>query len=378
MKNLILLYCKHLFAGASALLFLALLLTACSGNGASASGSLNIVGIVRSAAPQAPLSQSTPGPGPCPGKANNLSYWDKIVRTSGDAKVESVSCAKLMTYPGLQALVLVRHHSTGSIANVYVYAKILSNKPAQFFKLSGLLHGKAKISVYNTVLTDQAQNSTTLLPDLFREFKWSNGAGAFVQTVFPGMFPDMTRYQAEADQANVNQGHQPWKLDALLTTKSALGLFRRDPNNPVTLVSGGGLHDAYAIVRVEAYPQGSGAFAIIVKLSRLEGNTHGGIWEIVAVQGDRMSLTAPVNGARLTSPTTVKGSAPLFEAEAGVVEILDSHYTKIDSAIATVRISYSSSFHGGAQEGIVSLYHQSGANTPFMVKVLLGGLPQSC
>ena len=376
MKKLILSYCKHLFAGASVLLLLALLLTACSSNGASASSSLNMVGIVRSDAPQAPLSQSTLGPQPCPGKANNLSYWDNIIRTSGDAKVESVSCAKFMTYPGLQALVLVRHHSTGSIADVYVYAKILSHKPARIFKLSGLLHGKAKISVYNTVLTAQAQNSSTLVPDLFREFKWSDGAGAFEQTAFPGMFPDMTRYQAEADQAEVNQGHQPWKLDALFTTKSALGLFKRDSNNPVTLVSGGGLHDAYAVVRVEAYPQGSGAFAILVKLSRLEGNTHGGIWEIVAVQGNRMSLTAPVKGALLTSPTIVKGSAPLFEGEAGVVEMLDSHSTKIGSAIATgspfsVRVSYSSSFHGGAQEGIVSLYYQSGATTPFMVKVLL-------
>ncbi len=89
-----------------------------------------------------------------------------------------------------------------------------------------------------------------------------------------------------------------------------------------------------------------------------------------------MSLTAPVKGALLTSPTIVKGSAPLFEGEAGVVEMLDSHSTKIGSAIATgspfsVRVSYSSSFHGGAQEGIVSLYYQSGATTPFMVKVLL-------
>jgi hypothetical protein len=357
------------------LLFLALLLTACSGNGASASSSLTPVRLVRSDAFLAPNSQNTRGSQRCPGKANNLSYWDKIIRTSGDAKVESVSCGKLMIYPGLQALVLVRHHSTGSIADVYVYANILSVKPAQFFKLPGLLHGKAKISVYNTVLTAQAQNSSILVPDLFREFKWSDGAGAFEQTTFPGMFPDMTRYQAEADQAEVNQGHQPWKLDALLTTKSALGLFKRDPSNPVTLVSGGP-HDAYAVVRLEAYPQGSGAFAILVKLSRLEGNTHGGIWEIVAVQGDHMSLAAAVKGTLLTSPTTIKGSAPLFEGEAGVVEILDSHYTKIGSAIATgspfsVRVSYTSSFHGGAQEGIVSLYHQSGANTPFMVKVLL-------
>lgn len=377
MKNLILVYHKHLFTGASLLLFLALLLAACSGNGVSASSSLNTVGLVHSDASQAPLSQNTLSPQPCPGKANNLPYWDKIIGTSGDAQVERVSCGKLMLFPGLQALVLVRHHCTGAIADVYVYASISSEKPAQFFNLPGLLHGKAKISVYNTVLTAQAQNSSSLVPDLAREFKWSDGAGAFEQTAFPGMFPDMTRYQAEVDQASVDQGHQPWKLDALMTTKSALGLFKRDPNNPVTLVSGGGLHDVYAVVRVEAYPQGSGAFAIIVKLSRLEGNTLGGIWEIVAVQGDQMSLTAPVNGTLLNSPTTVKGSAPLFEAEAGVVEILDSHYTMIGSAIATgspfsVSVSYTSSFHGGAQEGIVSLYHQSGANTPFMVKVLLG------
>ncbi|TMD81987.1 MAG: hypothetical protein E6I79_16145 [Chloroflexi bacterium] len=114
MKNLILSYCKHLFAGASVLLLLALLLTACSSNGASASSSLNMVGRVRSDAPQAPLSQSTLGPQPCPGKANNLSYWDNIIRTSGDAKVESVSCAKFMTYPGLQALVGTKQFNSGT------------------------------------------------------------------------------------------------------------------------------------------------------------------------------------------------------------------------------------------------------------------------
>src|SRR5258705_3473346 len=38
------------------------------------------------------------------------------------------------------------------------------------------------------------------LPIFFREFKWSGGANTFVQVTFPGIFPDLTRYQAEADQ----------------------------------------------------------------------------------------------------------------------------------------------------------------------------------
>src|SRR5947209_2349796 len=50
----------------------------------------------------------------CPEKVEQGSLWDRIIGTHGDARVERVSCGKLMQYPGMQALVLVRHRSVGS------------------------------------------------------------------------------------------------------------------------------------------------------------------------------------------------------------------------------------------------------------------------
>ena len=55
--------------------------------------------------------------------------------------------------------------------------------------------------------------------DLFREFKWSSKSGTFVQVVFPGMFPDMTRWQAEEAQNAVLAGQDPWRLDPVQTTQ---------------------------------------------------------------------------------------------------------------------------------------------------------------
>src|SRR4029077_11579424 len=105
--------------------------------------------------------------------------------------------------------------------DIFVFNKITDAHPTKIFQSMGLVQGDAKISRYNTVLTAQADELSALnagkavsamTADLFREFKWSQSTGTLVQTVFPGIFPDLTRYQAEADQAQVNQGKQPWKL----------------------------------------------------------------------------------------------------------------------------------------------------------------------
>lgn len=130
--------------------------------------------------------------------------------------------------------------------------------------------------------------SVSAMTALFREFKWSASAGTLVQTAFPGIFPDLTRFQAEADQAQVNQGHQPWKLSATQVANTlAVSLLNWSASSPTTLISGGGAHDVSAVVRVRSSAVGSGA--ILVTLSRPEGNVNGGIWEGVLV------LSAPSN-----------------------------------------------------------------------------------
>ncbi len=91
-------------------------------------------------------------------------------------------------------------------------------------KLEGLYQGRAMISQYSTILTGQVDPNSSvnkektgdqLTIDLYREFKWSDGGGIFVQTAFPGIFPDLTRYQAEMDQYQIKIGQDTWKNDAL-------------------------------------------------------------------------------------------------------------------------------------------------------------------
>ena len=105
--------------------------------------------------------------------------------------------------------------------DVYVFNNITSKNPTQIFKLTGLIKGEAKMSYYNSIMTAEVNPNSTLnagksvsqmTPDLYREFAWINGS--MTQVAFPGIFPDMTRYQAEADQARSMLGHDTWKNDA--------------------------------------------------------------------------------------------------------------------------------------------------------------------
>jgi len=83
---------------------------------------------------------------------------------------------------------------------------------------------------------------------------------------------------------------------------------------------------------------------------------------------------------------TVTGFGPQFEAQIGVVWVLDHLSNKIGQAFAmapsgssppttfTVTFSYTSSFRTGAQEGMVKLLHVGGAAFDFgavIVKVLV-------
>jgi len=392
---------KNWFTALSLLCLLALSLAACSNNG-SGDGSSKPT----STAGASPTSTPSPNPivklgaQPCPDEVKDPAHWDPIIPThSPDSQVKSVSCGYLMGTPTLQALITVDKGGSGAILDVYVYNNITDANPTRLFKLQDLIHGDAKISGYNTVLTkevdpnssiNKGQPGAALMPDLFREFKWSDGAGTLVQTIFPGLYPDLTRYQAEADQEEVNQGHQPWKLDAAQTAKGfATSLLKMKSTSSVTVISGGGAHDLNAIVNVTLPPDGgSTPHPVKLTLSRLEANSNGGIWEVTAVESENMAITSPRSHERLNSPVTITGSGVAFEGQIGVVRVLDHLYNDIGHAFAmsqntnsgfgpgtfSTPVKYDASFHGGSQEGILALYHQGGAASDFgviMVKVLV-------
>src|SRR6266571_7551292 len=385
-------YHKRLLISASLLLLLTLFLAACSSGGGSnnptptpgtGKGSTPTTGT--NATPTASLTPGVGlGPRPCPDAVKDPAHWDPIIGTQANVtKVEKVICGNLIGNPALQASVTVRYTGTGAILDFYVYSKITQPNPTQLFKLQGLYKGDAKISGYNTVLTAEVDQNSSInknkpnaefQQDLFREFKWSDGAGTLVPVAFGGIFPDLTRYQAESDQAKVNQGEDPWKLSAAtVSMRLATDLLQWPSNAQTTVVSGGGKSDLNAVVNVVS--AGPPSVSIKVSLIRLEGNTNGGIWIVTSVESPNMSITAPQSLDRLTSPTTVTGKGNAFEGVIGTVKILDHLYSDIGHAQAkgaigngnttfSTNVSYSSSFHGGAQEGLVVLLAANSAGGP--------------
>jgi len=334
---------------------------------------------------------------PCPGDTASTAHWEAIISTNGGPqKVQSVSCANIMGTPSLQALVTDHRANADNTLDVYVFNNITSATPTKIFSSLGLVKGAAKISGYNTVLTAQADELSALntgkpesamTADLYREFKWSASAGTLAQVAFPGIFPDLTRYQAEADQTQINQGHQPWKLSATQVANAlAVSLLNWSTSSSTTLLSGGGQHDVSAVVRVRSSEIVSGT--IEVTLSRLEGNTHGGIWEAIAVKADGFSITSPSSLTVLTSPFSVKGTGNAFEGVIGKVIVLDHLYHALGQASAvgvigngatsfTTSVYYQSTFPAGIQEGVLVLSVPSNANgsiaAAVMVKVLING-----
>ncbi|GAC1347140.1 MAG: hypothetical protein NVSMB27_11920 [Ktedonobacteraceae bacterium] len=377
---------KHLIV--SFVLLATFMLVACSSFGGSSTPTNTASSpTATSSGSTAATTTTTPliglGTQPCPDAVKDPAHWTAIIAPTTGSHVESVTCANLTGTPTLQALVTVRSDGTGAILDIHVYSHITDPNPNQLFQLQNLYKGDARISGYNTVMTaevdanssvNKGQANANLTLDLFREFKWSDGAGTLVPVAFPGIFPDLTRYQAETAQAQVNQGHQPWRLSATQTAQAlaaSQSLLKWNPNAPATIVSGGGSHDLNAVVNVKSTSPGGGTMR--VTMSRLEQNTNGGIWEATSVTTAGMSITAPLDRDRLSSPAAVTGTGNAFEGKIGRVIVLDHLYTNIGLADATgaigngnttfsASVTYTSSFKTGIQEGVVVLYSYSNAD----------------
>src|SRR5205823_5610826 len=194
----------HLFLVLSVLLVLMLLLTACITNNPPA-GSGNTTSTVTVGSTPTVNASPTSDKDPC----KDTSYWKSIVNLQNGQTVESVSCGKLIGTPDQQAVVNVRNAGNDKLLDVHFYRNITSAHPEELFMLSSLVHGDARVSLVNTLITAEVDKNSSinkgkpegqLTQDLFREFKWSAAAGTLVRIASPAFYPDLTRYQAEADQ----------------------------------------------------------------------------------------------------------------------------------------------------------------------------------
>ncbi len=354
-----------------------------------------------SAPPRSVSTPSTPTPTTsgialgvqaCPNILQNPALWTPSIALDSNQSVERVLCGYLLGIPVLQAVVMVRHTGGNGLLDIFVYTDITSAHPIDVFSLTGLMHGDAKISGYNTLLTAQEDpnsfyNNAQIgqwTVDLYHEYKWSDTAKSLIQIPFSGIFPDLTRYQAESEQITVNNGrdYQQWRVSAILTTQHfAVKLLKWPSDTPATIVSGGGLHDVHAKVEIKQ-PASS---LLTVFLDRLELNANGGIWEVVDVHDAGLELTLK-NAQPLTSPAIVTGSCTTTDGTTSAIEILDHLYSESATAVAwgpnttgpvtfSKSVPYIVSFKGGTQEGMVILLVSNTSNHMLigiaLLKVLL-------
>jgi hypothetical protein len=374
-------------------LFCVFFLSACSGsNNLNASTALSST---TAHAAERPL-----GVQPCPDAVKQPAHWNSIVgiQSSGTTVVESVSCGHMVGNTSLQALVTVRSRNAEASLDVFVYTNLADRYPTQLFSLRNLSKGSARISQYSTILTGEVDKNSSLnkgkpitstRADLFREFWWFANGSRFAQAAFPGIFPDMTRFQAELDQERVNKGQDTWKLDAVKTATTMVKQFLAW-KRPITanIISGGGSQDVNASVRVEeAPPVGSTQNpAVVVMLSRLAGKV-GNIWEVIEIRSNgKLTVTSPAQRIELTSPVRVTGGGPAFEGVVGRAFVLNHLYNEIGEGQAlgdgngsipfTADVHYTSTVPAGIhEEGVIALYSYSmidgGVVTAVMKKVLI-------
>ena len=383
---------QRLLTGVGLLALLAMLLAACGGSSNGPTTPTPIATTSNGGPSATATPDTTPviglGPQSCPASVKDPAHWDQIIPTqAGVSKVEGVTCGNLIGTPTLQALITVRYTGSGATLDVYVYNDITSPSPTQLFKLQNLYKGDAAISLRNTVMTAEVdQNSSInkgkanadLTQDLFREFN----TGSFAPISFPGIYPDLTRFQAERDQVQANMGQNGWKLSPTMvaTHFASEPALLNWPNVIATVMSGGGSSDAEAVVSLKNTDAGGGT--LMLTMQRLEGNTNGGIWEIITVAANGLSITAPKNRDILTSPVTVSGTGTAFGGKIGTVKVLDHTYTDIGHADATgasgngnttfsVSVPYTSTFKTGMQEGIVVLFAANNAGSTFAAAVMV-------
>ena len=303
--------------------------------------------------------------------------WDKLVGTkAGVNKVQKVICGTFEN-GALAALVNVRYYSPDAKMDFYVYDNLFGT-PVKRFEVQGLIGGDAQISPTNTIMTAENPNNDPLGTNLFKEYQWDGSA--YTQILFPGMYPDMTHYQAEQDQANVNvqlaqttatptASNNVWQNSAFgVVNKMAQDVFHWSSseikNSVVTYSSP---TQTYIIQTTNYGPGGGGFTTSLFRLDNIVTNIFE-VKQVTSIDGTAL-LTSPSNDLTqaVRSPIKVSGSYQSSGTILGRFAVYNDTYVlvgdtnAIHGSASTGLVSFapSVSYHldgGGLQEGLVAFY----------------------
>jgi hypothetical protein len=282
-----------------------------------------------------------------------------------------------------QALVNVRYYSPDAKLDFYVYDN-LSGTPTLAFKAQGLIDGDTQISPSGSITTAEigTKGIASDVPNLFKEYKW-NGT-QFTQILFPGLFPDVTNYQAEKSQARyvalgAASGNDSWKTSGVLVAERMATLLFRWSNVTKTIVK----NNLVDPIIVQITNNGVGGGGFLATLYHLDGVSTN-ILEVTNVSSTNgsLTLTNPIVGTQVTGPVSVKGNYVVSSSTLGRAALYDSTFVIVGDS-GSVRISQSAGSGSysvgvkyqlnasGIQEGVVAFYATNQNNMAFITQAVM-------
>ncbi len=320
--------------------------------------------------------------GSCPSSLANK--WDSVVGTRpGVNKVQKVMCGSLEGSGSLTALVIARYYTPDAKMDFYVYDN-LTGTPARRFAVQGLVQGDAHISQVNTIVTSQLDSKDPIPPNVFKEYQWNAATASFVPVMFPAIYPDVTRYQAEQAQslasATIAQGKSAWQTSAnTVVNKLASDIFHWSLTKTQTVIFNAPT-GTYIVQETNLGPGGGGFTATLFRLNNVVTN----IFEISQITplDTNTRISSPAKGVQLTSPISVSGTSQASGSILGEVMLFDDTYTivgdsgAIHSPASSGYVNFSQSVKyqldaPGLQEGVIAFAATNQNNTALSNQVAM-------
>jgi hypothetical protein len=271
--------------------------------------------------------------------------YTKLVHIQPQQEMEAVQYVDELTGGKPAVLVQVVDSSPQHLLDVYIYGCSMQrtqvkNAQAQMkpvitllFKRQGLIQGETSITRANTLSI--SQEDTSISPDtsillqpleqnVYQEYTWRNGA--FTQITFPGLYPALSRTEAEALQDQENNGQAlPWndpQVTAEQMAKDALAWPVNDLHSTV--------QDNDGTVAHLLLSRQSPHLEVSVTLKRLIQHNKMGLWFVTAAQTPDIVLNQTGSTLSISSPATLQGRSTLTDGQANV--------TLFDHALTPLKI----------------------------------------
>lgn len=280
---------------------------------------------------------------------NDYNRFD--IATQSNEKIGNVQLVDQII-AGKQAVVVpVIDASSQQIRDLYVYScSIHDNQPelALRFKKQNLVNGLFSVTQADTMnvseldphLTPDSSSATPFQQTVNREYLWQNGA--FVQATFPGLYPVLSRVEAEDLQTQFNQGHPfPWSDPIVTTTHMVQDLLHWNTSKlSITLID-----QAQSVAHV-LLTQSSPHFVVQVTLQRLVQPDENGLWFVTQAQTAGISVDTFPLQKPISSPTLIHGIAKP-EAADNTLQLFDHTLSPLVTLIPpTLRSQADNTFTG--------------------------------